>query len=149
VAVEHVDPRSWRLLATPGRRAIAIGAAVQVLALAAYYGAATEVGGEVMLFGLVGGTVAAWVAPSDSGLWVEGLLASLAGCGLFLVGFFGWGLTRAAGFEPRVAVLVADAYLWVTAMKVLLFLPLFAGMGVIAGLVVGLVRRRVSGSRLG
>lgn len=146
MAVRQLDPRSWRLLATPGRRAIAVGAVAQIVALAAYYAGSTDVGADIVILGVVGGTVAAAVAPTDSGLWVEGLLASFAGCALFLVGFLGWGLTRAVGVVPERAALVADAYFWVATTKLLLFLPLFVGMGVFAGLAVGLLRRRLPGS---
>lgn len=142
MAGSRLDRRSRRLLATPSRRAIAAGAAVQVGVLIAYYATVADLGADVVLLSLFGGTAAAILAPMDGGLWIEGFFGPVVGCACFLLGFLAWGIVGALGAGPDAALLI-DAYVWTTAMKLLIFLPLFGGLGVLAGLLVGLVRRRV------
>lgn len=146
MASPRLNRRSWDLLATPSRRAIAAGAVVQVAALIVYYATTVQVGPDIVLLGLIGGTAAAILAPTDGGLWVEGFFAPVVGGGLFLVGFLAWGVLVALGAARDTGLLI-DAYLWTTVMKVLIFLPLFGGLGVFAGLLVGLLRRRVPALR--
>jgi len=139
--VPGVARPSWRPLASPTRRATAGGAAVQLVALVAYFAAVPEVGRWVVPLGFVGGVAGSVIAPQDHGLWVEGTGGACVGLLVFLVGFVGWGGIQAANLEGVVAGRVFGVFVSTAITYAIMLLPAYAIEGVIAGLVVGKLRR--------
>lgn len=141
-SIAAADPRTWRVFATPGRRAVAIGAAVQVAVMAAYYAAVPALDAAVVPLGFAGGLVGAALAPQDRGLWVEGAGAAVLGCCLFLVGYVAWGGVQATQLEPVFGRRLVGVYLGLAVTQAIMLLPAYAVEGLLAGVLVGWLRRR-------
>jgi hypothetical protein len=141
-ALSIADPRTWRVFATPSRRAVAVGAAVQIVVMAAYYAAVPELDASVVPLGVAGGVVGAAAAPQSRGLWVEGAGASVLGCCLFLVGYVAWGGLQAIQLEPVYGRRLVGVYLGLAITQSLMLLPAYAVDGLLAGVAVGWFRRR-------
>jgi hypothetical protein len=139
--VPDLELRSWRPFATRTRRAVTVGAAVQIVVLLAYFAAVPEVDRYVVLAGLVGGLAGSVIAPHQRGLWVEGAGAATLGLAVFLLGFVGWGGYQATHFEGIVAGRVLGVYISTAVTYAIMLLPAFAVDGLLMGVVVGWLRR--------
>ena len=136
------DPRTWRVFATPGRRAVAVGGAVQVAVMAAYYATVPALDAYVVPLGFAGGLVGAALAPQERGLWVEGAGAAVLGCGLFLLGYVAWGGVQATQLEPVFARRLVGVYVGLAVTQSIMLLPAYAVDGLLAGVLIGWLRRR-------
>lgn len=136
-----VDPPSWRLSGLSTRRAIALGAVIQVVALTAYYAVIPELNWYVVPLGFVGGIVGAALAKTRHGLWVEGTGAAVLGCCVFLVGYVGWGGVQALGLEGIYAWRLVGVYIALAITQSIMLVPAYAVAGVLSGVAVGWLKR--------
>lgn len=134
-------PVSGRFFATPTRRAIVVGALLQVLAMAAYYALVPELDWRVVPLGFVGGLAGAVLGTTRHGLWVEGTGAAVLGCCVFLVGYVGWGGVQALGLEGIYAWRLVGVYIALAITQSIMLVPAYAVAGVVSGIVVGWLRR--------
>lgn len=140
---ESVDggPYYRWLFATSTRRAIVLGALLQVLAMAAYYAVVPELDWRVVPLGFVGGIAGAALGNTRHGLWVEGTGAAVLGCCVFLVGYVGWGGVQALGLEGIYAWRLVGVYIALAITQSIMLVPAYAVAGVLSGVVVGWLKR--------
>lgn len=121
--------------------AIAVGAVVQAVAIALYMLADPELGDHFVLLGFVGGLCGALLVDLSRGVWVEGAGAAVAGCCLYLLGLIAWGGYQAVTIGGRLGEYLFAVSLSTAITHALMLLTPFAIEGLIAGALVGWLKR--------